>query len=102
MGTDNITEEELEAFHQKLQGPLGEALRQTGVIMERRMRDLGASWDELTDDQVADAFVSAFMEAAPKAYPNADRSTINEALAVMADTITMEFAATASGGRTVN
>jgi hypothetical protein len=73
MGTESITEDELEAFHQRLQGPLGEALRKTGVILERRMRDRGTSWDDLTDHQVADAFVSAFMEAAPEAYPDVDR-----------------------------
>ncbi|WP_425985598.1 hypothetical protein [Brevundimonas sp. TWP1-2-1b1] len=102
MGTESITEDELEAFHQRLQGPLGEALRKTGVILERRMRDRGTSWDDLTDDQVADAFVSAFMEAAPEAYPDVDRWTINKALAVMADTLAMELAANAPGGRAVN
>ena len=102
MGTANITEEELEAFYQRLQGPLGEALRQTGVILERRMRDRGLSWDDLTDDQVADAFVSAFTEAALEAYPNANRSMINDALAVMAGTLKMELTADAPGGRAVN
>lgn len=101
MGTANITEEELEAFYQRLQGPLGEALRQTGVL-DRRMRDRGLSWDDLTDDQVADAFVSAFTEAALEAYPNANRSMINDALAVMAGTLKMELTADAPGGRAVN
>ena len=101
MGTANITEEELEAFYQRLQGPLGEALRQTGVL-ERRMRDRGLSWDDLTDDQVADAFVSAFTDAALEAYPNANRSMINDALAVMAGTLKMELTADAPGGRAVN
>lgn len=53
MGTEKITDDELEAFHQRLQGPLGEALRQTGIIIERRLRERGASWDDLTDEQVA-------------------------------------------------
>lgn len=102
LGTGNLTEEELDALHHQLQGPLGDALRQTGVILERRLRERGVSWEALTDDQVAQAFVSAFTEAAMQVYPDADRSTIDQALAVMSETLKRELSATAPGGRMVN
>lgn len=62
------TVEELEEFYDQLQGPLGTALRATGVILERKMRTAGVTWADLSDREVADLFMAAFDDAAPKAY----------------------------------
>ncbi|MNS13803.1 hypothetical protein D3C72_454040 [compost metagenome] len=96
------TVEDLEAFSEQLNGPLGVALRAAGVIIERRMRERGQAWADLNDSQVVDLFVAAFMEAAPTAYSSSERSVVEAAVEAMARSIYMELAATADGSRALN
>ena len=87
------TLEDLAAFVEDLKGPLGTALRATGVILERRMRERELTWAELDDNQVVELFLSAFMEAAPPAYPHKNPADLERAVAAMAEGIRMEMAA---------
>ena len=96
------TVESTEAFYELLQGPMGIALRATGVILERKMRLAKVTWADLSDQDVADLFMAAFAEAAPQAYGHVDRATLDEAVAILASTVAMEMAATADGNDTVN
>lgn len=96
------TVESIEEFYEQLQGPMGTALRATGVILERKMRLANVTWADLSDQEVADLFMAAFAEAAPQAYGHVDRAKIDEAVAIMASTVAMEMAATADGGDTLN
>lgn len=96
------TVESTEEFYELLQGPMGTALRATGLILERKMRVAKVTWADLSDQEVADLFMAAFAEAAPQAFGHVDRATVDEAVAIMASTVAMEMAATAHGNDTVN
>lgn len=96
------TVEDLEAFSDQLEGPLGVALRAAGAIIERRMRERRQAWTDLDDSQVVELFLSAFMEAAPRAYPHKNPADLEQAVALMAERIRMEMAATASGSHSLN
>lgn len=96
------TVEDLEAFTKQLTGPLGVALRAAGVIIERRMRERGQAWTDLDDNQVVELFLSAFMEAAPRAYPHKNPVDLEQALMAMAESIRMEMAATADSSQSMN
>lgn len=102
MTRERATLEELEIFAERLKGPLGVALREAGAILHRRMRERGLAWADLDDRQVGDLFMSAFIEAAPSAYPQLDRSVVEDAVRAMAENIFMELAATADGGDAIN
>lgn len=102
MKRDERTLEDLEAFAEELKGPLGNALRTTGVILERRMRERGLEWGDLNDHQVVDLFMSAFMKAAPLACTQADRAGLEETLAAMSKELAMALAANAQGSWTLN
>ena len=96
------TVEDLEAFSEQLNGPLGVALRAAGVIIERRMRERRQAWTDLDDSQVVELFLSAFMEAAPRAYPHNNPADLERAVAAMAQVIRMEIAATADSSQSMN
>lgn len=96
------TVEDLEAFSEQLNGPLGAALRAAGEIIEQRMRERGQAWADLDDSQVVELFLSAFMEAAPRAYPHNNPADLEQALTLMAEGIRMEMAATADGSQSLN
>ncbi|QBQ49105.1 hypothetical protein [Brevundimonas naejangsanensis] len=96
------SEIDLEEWMEWLHGPLGEALRASGVIMERRLKETGLTWFDLDDHQVADLFLAAFREAAPAAYPHRDPAELERALDQLAATIQMGMAATADGSDTIN
>lgn len=96
------TVEDLEAFAEQLNGPLGAALRAAGVIIERRMRERGQAWADLDDRQLVDLFLAAFMEAAPTAYSPSERAVVEAAVEAMARSIYMELAATADGSKSLN
>lgn len=102
MKRDERTLEDLEAFAEELKGPLGTALRTTGVILEQRMRERELTWADLDDKQVVELFLSAFMEAAPTAYSSSERAVVEAAVETMARSIYMELAATADGSRALN
>jgi hypothetical protein len=97
-----VTVDDLEAFAEQLRGPLGTALRAAGVILDRKMRERGLTWDDLNDGQIADLFMAAFMEAAPNAYPHLDRSLVEDAVSFIAKDIAMQLAATADGSDAIN
>lgn len=96
------TLEDLEDFAERLNGPLGDALRATGVLLERRLRERSLVWADLDDNQVADLFLTAFLEAAPDAYPHVERAVVEEAVQAMAANVKMELAANAGGSTTPN
>lgn len=96
------TVEDLEDFADQLEGPLGAALRSTGIVLERRMREEGLTWPDLDDNQVADLFLTAFLEAAPSAYPQLEREIVEEAVQSLAANVRMELAANSSGTGTRN
>ena len=102
MKRDERTLEDLEAFAEELKGPLGTALRTTGIILERRMRERELTWADLDDNQVVELFLSAFMEAAPRAYPHKNPAELERAVAAMAEGIRMEMAATADSSQSMN
>jgi len=102
MKRDERTLEDLEAFAEELKGPLGTALRTTGVILERRMRERELTWADLDDKQVVELFLSAFMEAAPRAYPHKNPADLERAVAAMTEGIRIEMAATADGSQSLN
>lgn len=102
MKRDERTLEDLEAFAEELTGPLGTALRLTGVILELRMRERDLTWADLDDHQVVELFLSAFMEAAPGAYPHKNSADLHQAIAAMAESIRMEMAATTDCSRSLN
>lgn len=96
------TLEEVEAFADQLEGPLGTALRGAGEIIEQRMRERGQQWPDLSDRDVVDLFVTAMMQAAPEAYSSTSRDVVENAVADMADSTYMELAANADGGAAKN
>lgn len=96
------TVQELEDFWQRLQGPLGAALRAAGDIIATQMRERDIAWDDLDDSQIADLFLAAFAEAALHAYPHMDRSEVEGAISIVAQDIKMQLAATADGSDAVN
>lgn len=96
------TVEDLESFTEQLNGPLGVALRSAGVVIERRMHERGVTWDDLSDQQVADLFISAFMETAPRAYSHIERGIVENAVAGIAKSIRMELSATVDGSKSIN
>lgn len=96
------TLKDLEDFAERLNGPLGDALRATGVLLERRLRERSLVWADLDDNQVADLFLTAFLEAAPDAYPHVERAAVEEAVQAMAANVKMELAANAGGSTTPN
>lgn len=102
MKRDERTLEDLEAFAEELKGPLGTALRTTGVILEQRMRERELTWADLDDKQVVELFLSAFMEAAPRAYPHKNPADLERAVGAMTEGIRMEMAATADGSQSLN
>jgi hypothetical protein len=102
MAHEPVSLDDLEAFAEQLRGPLGAALRAAGVILDRRMRERGLTWVDLSDSQVADLFMAAFLEAAPSAYPHLDRSLVEDAVSFIAKDIAMQLAATADGGDVIN
>lgn len=102
MKRDERTLEDLEAFAEELKGPLGTALRTTGIILERRIRERELTWAALDDNQVVELFLSAFMEAAPRAYPHKNPADLEQAVAAMAEGIRMEMAATADSSPSIN
>lgn len=102
MAREPVAVEDLEDFAEKLEGPLGTALRSTGVILKQRMQERGLTWAELDDRQVADLFMSAFMEAAPDAYPHADRATLEKEIDAIARDIAMQLAANVEENPSVN
>lgn len=93
---------DFERWMQALGVPMGEAMRATGPIMERRLSESGVSWTELDERQVIALFVSAFREAVPAIYPHRDTEVLNQALDQMLANIEMETAATADGSKTIN
>jgi len=94
------TVEDLEEFAEQLEGPLGTALHSTGIALEKRMREEGLAWSDLDDNQVAELFLAAFVEAAPDAYPHLEREIVEEAVQAIAANIRMELAANAGGSTT--
>ena len=96
------TVEDLEAFSDQLEGPLGVALRETGAIIQKRMRERGQAWADLDDRQVVEVFLTAFMEAAPRAYPHKNPADVERAVAAMVQGVWMEIAATAVSSPSVN
>lgn len=93
---------EIDKWMRWINDPLGKALRASGVIMERRLKEGGLAWSDLDDHQVAELFISAFREAAPDAYPHRDPEELEQALDQMAATIQMGMAATADGSDAIN
>lgn len=96
------TVEDLEELAEQLEEPLGTALHSTGIALERRMREEGLAWSDLDDNQVAELFLTAFVEAAPDAYPHLEREIVEEAVQAIAANIRMELAANAGGSTTPN
>lgn len=91
------TLEEVEAFADRLAGPLGKALRAVGAISERRLRERGQEWSDLSDVEVVDLFVTALMQTVPEAYPSIERKIVEDLVSAMADNIYLELAANAEG-----
>jgi len=93
---------DFECWMQGLGLPLGDVMRATGPIMERRSSESGVSWTELDERQVIALFVSAFREAASAAFPQRDEEVLNEALDKMLANTQMEMLATSHGNNTLN
>ncbi len=89
------TLEELEAFYDRLQGPLGQVLRTTGVIIDRKMRDRGIGLDSLTDIEVVEIYSASFAEAAAQTFPHMDLTTLEADLSAMSAHAAMTLASTA-------
>lgn len=96
------TVEDLEHFWEMLQGPMGGLLREAGVIMARRLDERRLTWADLTDMQVMDLFHTAFLEAAPDAYPQRDAETVEQATNMMFATVAMELSANADSSNSIN
>ncbi len=96
------TLEELEEFHDSLQGPLGRALRDAGIIMNQRLQARGLELSDLSDKEMVQLLTTAFREAAPKHYPHVDRVTLEPRLDAMVAAIGMELAATADSSEAMN
>lgn len=93
---------ELEEFADQLSGPLGEALRAAGVVMEQTMRDRGVTWSDLSDTDVVQLLMSAFTQTAPAAYAHLPAAQVAQAVATMSAEIMMEMSANAEGGAAIN
>lgn len=96
------TVQDLEDFHEKLQGPLGEMLRAMGEVMNRRLRERGSTWQDLSDPEMIHLFHAAMLEAAPPFYPGVDPDTFTVNVDVMFRTMAMLMAANASGSDAQN
>lgn len=94
--------EDLEAFYDRLQGPLGQVLRTTGVIIDRKMRDRGIALDSLTDLEVVEIFSASFAEAAAQTFPHMDLTALEADLSAMSAHAAMTLASTATSSDTLN
>lgn len=94
--------DEVEDFAALLAGPMGDALHSAGLIIDRRLRECRIVWADLNDQEVADLFVSALMQAVLDASPAANRAVVEGALATLSSSIYMAMAANAEGGSAVN
>lgn len=83
MRAEDVTVEELEAFWERLQGPLGGVLRMAGEIMAQRLTAKGQEVSDLSDDAMLDLLWTAFREAAPSHYQHVDRAVVDDALDAM-------------------
>lgn len=92
----------LEELIDQLNGPMGEALRVSGETLERRLKAAGLSWADLDNRQIAEAFIDAFREIAPKAYPHMAPELLDQAIEKLAADIYMALAATADGSCAIN
>lgn len=86
MRAEDVTVEELEAFWERLQGPLGATLRMAGEIMAQRLTARGQEVSDL-DDAMLDLLWTAFREAAPTHYTKVDRATVEDALDKMGEAL---------------
>lgn len=87
MRAEDVTVEELEAFWDRLQGPLGAALRMAGEIMAQRLAARGQEVSDLSDDAMLELLYSAFREAAPSYYTDVDRVAVDDALDKMGEAL---------------
>lgn len=94
--------EDVEDFAALLAGPLGDTLRGSGVIIERRLRERRIVWADLDDQAVADLFIAALIQAVLDSHPAANRDVVEGSLATLASSIYMTFAANSDGGAGVH
>ena len=96
------TVEDLEAFSEKLRGPLGVLLRKAGVVMARRMEQRGVEWTDLSDQEVMDLFHAAFLQVAPSVFTHKDPAEVEVATNAMFAAMSIELAANAAGSEACN
>ncbi|UQV19633.1 hypothetical protein MU852_07845 [Brevundimonas albigilva] len=99
---DGPTVEDLEAFYDRLQGPLGEVLRTTGTVIERKMRERGVDFGALTDLEVVELFNASFAEAAARTLPQIDPVALEASLGAFSANAIMALATNANSTNTVN
>lgn len=99
---DGPTVEDLEAFYDRLQGPLGDVLRATGVVIERKMRDRGVGFSTLSDLEIVEIFNASFAEAAAHAFPQIDPIVLEASLGAFSANAIMTLATNANSTDTVN
>lgn len=94
--------EDLEASYARLQGPLGDVLRATGIVIERKIRDRGVDFGALTDLEVVGLFNASFAEAAARAFPQIDPAALEASLGALSANAIMALATNAGSTDTVN
>ncbi|MGA0543692.1 hypothetical protein ACO2Q1_00290 [Brevundimonas sp. VNH65] len=96
------TVDDLEDFWDMLQGPTGGLLLQVGAIVGRRLDERRQALADLTDTQMLDLLHPAFLEAAPKAYPQSDAETVANANNAMFALAAMSISANADSTDAIN
>lgn len=97
-----LTSEDLHAFAERLEGPLGTALRSAHALIKDRMHRTGRDPSNFSKDEFLALFLEVFADAAPSAYAHLDRETVDRAVQRMAANVRMKSAANADGGEALN
>lgn len=98
----SMTPEDLYAFAERLDGPLGIAFKSAHALIRHRIHLAGRGPSDFSKGEFLTLFLDAFSDAAPSAYAHLDRETVDEAVQRMAANVRMKAAANADGGEALN
>ncbi|WP_341018839.1 hypothetical protein [Brevundimonas diminuta] len=98
----SMTPEDLDAFAERLDGPLGIAFKSAHGLIRDRMHRTGRDPSDFSKGEFLTLFLEAFADAAPSAYAHLDRESVDRAVQRMAANVRMKSAANADGGEALN
>lgn len=94
--------EDLEAHWALLNGPLRPVYEQAGHIIARKLRERGASLNDLSDLEMGAVLFTSLIEAASDLYPGIDVASLGEVMELTLADAAMALAANAEGSDGLN